>query len=333
MIPYTERSNIVNMNENKKLNKPLSFAPVIIPTLCRYDHLKKCVESLMKCTWAEETEVYIGLDYPLKESHWEGYKKIEQYLNSLKKTHLFKTLHVVIRSTNLGIGPNGNSENLRDIAFKNHDKLIFTEDDNIFSPSFLVFINEGLEKFRDDSSVFAINGYRHFYDVKFMNNNFYRQNVDFSAWGYGIWRDRYYKLKEASNSKYWRLKAINPLNWFRIYKNGWNRVLGFISLVYKTKVLFDNEKSVYIAINNMDVIMPKESMVRNLGWDGSGEHCKTVDKNLIVSHITQPIYTHTTFDYKGNGKEYYKENKKIYVNQSYGRISFKDLLKNIIQRF
>lgn len=59
----------------------------------------------MKCTWAEETEVYIGLDYPLKESHWEGYKKIEQYLNSLKKTHLFKTLHVVIRSTNLGIGP------------------------------------------------------------------------------------------------------------------------------------------------------------------------------------------------------------------------------------
>lgn len=41
-----------------------NFAPVIIPTLCRYEHFKECLESLSRCTWAEKTEVYIGLDYP-----------------------------------------------------------------------------------------------------------------------------------------------------------------------------------------------------------------------------------------------------------------------------
>ena len=51
----------------------ITFAPVIIPTLCRFEHFNRCIESLSKCTWAEYTEVYIGLDYPAKESHWGGY--------------------------------------------------------------------------------------------------------------------------------------------------------------------------------------------------------------------------------------------------------------------
>lgn len=40
------------------------YAPVIIPTLNRYVHLKRCVDSLAKCTHAPDTELIIGLDYP-----------------------------------------------------------------------------------------------------------------------------------------------------------------------------------------------------------------------------------------------------------------------------
>ena len=49
------------MKENIIVN---NLAPVIIPTLCRYDHFKRLMESLNKCTWADKTDVYIGLDYP-----------------------------------------------------------------------------------------------------------------------------------------------------------------------------------------------------------------------------------------------------------------------------
>ena len=52
------------------------YAPVLIPTLCRYDHFIRCLESLKKNTWAKYTEVYIAVDYPAKESHWDGYKRI-----------------------------------------------------------------------------------------------------------------------------------------------------------------------------------------------------------------------------------------------------------------
>lgn len=52
------------------------YAPVLIPTLCRSDHFIRCLESLKKNTWAKYTEVYIAVDYPAKESHWDGYSSL-----------------------------------------------------------------------------------------------------------------------------------------------------------------------------------------------------------------------------------------------------------------
>lgn len=67
-----------------------NYAPVIIPTLCRDVHFKRCLESLEKCTAAEYTDVYVGLDYPAIEKHVEGWKKIDGYLNP-KNTEEYAT--------------------------------------------------------------------------------------------------------------------------------------------------------------------------------------------------------------------------------------------------
>ena len=59
----------------------MKYAPVIIPTLCRYEKFVQCMESLRKNSWAKYTEIYVAVDYPSKESHWEGYNRICEYLN------------------------------------------------------------------------------------------------------------------------------------------------------------------------------------------------------------------------------------------------------------
>ena len=98
------------MNEN--------LAPVTIPTLCRYEHFKRCIESLSRCTLADKTEVYVALDYPAKESHWDGYNKIKDYLLSHKEDNLgFKKLIVIQRSRNYGLGEEGNIMTLRKEIF------------------------------------------------------------------------------------------------------------------------------------------------------------------------------------------------------------------------
>ena len=73
------------------------YAPVIIPTLNRYEHLKNCLESLSKCSGAENTEVYIGLDYPSRSEHLSGYKKIRDYLDNCGDLG-FKKLTVIKRA-------------------------------------------------------------------------------------------------------------------------------------------------------------------------------------------------------------------------------------------
>ena len=52
--------------------KSKSMYPILIPTLDRYEHFKKCIESLAKNTHANKTELVIGLDYPPSEKYMDG---------------------------------------------------------------------------------------------------------------------------------------------------------------------------------------------------------------------------------------------------------------------
>jgi hypothetical protein len=164
----------------------------------------------------------IALDYPFKEEHYDGYNKICTYLETISG---FKNVVIIRRETNHGTSRN--SHEARKIIFEKYDRFIFSEDDNVFSPNFLEFINKGLEKFKDDSSVLAICGYRHLYNIKHNDNNFFRQNVDFSAWGYGVWRDRYEKYQALLTPQYFRHSFHNPLNVIRVWRNGLNRLRQF----------------------------------------------------------------------------------------------------------
>lgn len=47
---------------------------------------------------------------------------------------------------------------------KRFDRYISTEDDNEFSPNFLVYMNKGLELYKDDPKVLAICGYSYPFD-------------------------------------------------------------------------------------------------------------------------------------------------------------------------
>ena len=62
------------MEDNNKY-KTIRTA-ILVPTLCRNKHLEKCLNSLMKNQWAQYVDLYIGLDYPAKDSHWPGYQEI-----------------------------------------------------------------------------------------------------------------------------------------------------------------------------------------------------------------------------------------------------------------
>ena len=293
------------------------FAPIVIPTLCRYEHFVKCVKSLQANTHADKTTLIIGLDYPLKEIHKDGYYKISKYLETLDG---FGSIIIFKRPVNYGARKN--SQELRDFAYSKWDRLIFTEDDNVFSPNFLEYINMGLEMFEHDRNIYAINGYKHFYDIKYTTNNYYRQNVDFSAWGCGLWRDKDLLSIKTCSKKYFLKALFNPFKLIKVLRNGNNRTIELIEYAFNYNgYINDCVRSVYMAIEKKDVIMPTISKVKNIGWDGSGLHCKTNNPILVSEHSLQTIDDQKYYDYVGDGLSYYKENHDIYVKNSYGKIT------------
>lgn len=79
------------------------YAPVIIVTLDRVEHFKRCLESLEECTGAENTDVYVALDYPPSEKYIAGWEKNNVYISEKETNHHFKSFHVLRRERNYGI--------------------------------------------------------------------------------------------------------------------------------------------------------------------------------------------------------------------------------------
>ncbi len=307
------------------------FAPVIIPTLCRFSHFKVCIESLMNCTHSEKTDVFIGLDYPAKEEHWEGYKKIYSYLKKLETNNKFKSLTIIKRNHNFGFGKNGNSANLRKYVLEKYDRYIYSEDDNQFSPAFLDFMNKCLTKYEDDKTVFAVCGYRHFFEFRYGDNTFFRQNIDFNAWGYGSWKNRINET-EGLNAL-WFKKRLNRQSFNKIrLSNGNDRAFHFVSFAYSSNELLfsDIVLSIYIFLEGFDVIMPRISMVRNLGMDKSGENFHNIDSKTTQRYNDQEIFMQPIFELVGDGFDYYETNRKVYKKEGLGNFSNLILIKKLV---
>ena len=164
----------------------VQYAPIYIPTLCREKHFILGVESLKKNGWAKYTDVYIGLDYPAKESHWEGYRKICDYLEN-GDFSAFASFHVIKRTKN--IGSLSNIDSTRDLLMEMYDRWIMAEDDIEFAPVFLEFMNKCLDYYENDPDVFAVNGYS--YPISYCHSegsNVFKQYATVSEWGIGYWK-------------------------------------------------------------------------------------------------------------------------------------------------
>lgn len=262
------------------------FAPVIIPTLCRINHFKRCLDSLNSCEGADFTDVYIAVDYPAKESHVAGWKAINDYLDNFESR--FKSLTIIRRDRNYGLGKNGNSDTLLQELKTKYDQYIFSEDDNEFSPNFLLYVNSNLEKYRNDPNVMFICGYNYPISIKNYQHDTY-VSYQFSAWGYGAWFAKrelvmyggldFYKNCFKSWRTLWRIFSSEP------------RMINVaLQLIHENRAAGDSTSVLYQIANKKVSIFPVLSKVRNWGLDMSG-FSKVSKPELLTQEIdTQKEY-------------------------------------------
>lgn len=267
-----------------KNSEELIYAPVLIPTLNRYDHFVRCLESLEECTGAEKTDVYVALDYPPSEHYREGWKRIDAYLHEKENNNGFNHLIVYRRETNYFFSGKGNlTTAIKDLP-ECIDRYIISEDDNIFSPNFLEYVNDGLEKFENDPNCLAVCGYN-YQGVKLngYNYNCYLSR-EYSAWGVGFWKKKREKLEYIFKIDYAKFIMSKWENIWKLYKNE-PRLLNTILLNLDCGKIFGDTMLVsYQYLNNKYSLFPKTSKIRNMGFDGTGTSIFEVD-NSYMSQI------------------------------------------------
>lgn len=263
------------------------YAPVAITTLNRFEHFKRCIESLEKCTGSEKTTVFVALDYPPSDKYIEGWGKIDNYLKAKEIKNNFKQMVVYRRDHNYGVCKEGDNFEilLADVSSK-FDRYILTEDDNEFSPNFLEYMNKALEKFYDDERINLVCGYN--YQMKFpemYHNNFYLTKHG-CPWGTGHWVHKTKPIKD-----YYRIDKLREIirddKQYKIIKNRAPHSLrSMITMIKKKAIYSDAIIGMYAALYDKYCVLPRESLVRNWGNDGTGEH--NPKKNLE----TERYYSH-----------------------------------------
>lgn len=243
------------------------YAPIVVFAFNRLDSLHSTIESLLTNTEAKDSHLFVFVDGPRKEKESEQ-EKVEQVQEYVKSICGFKTTTYSFHEVNKGLGPSiieGVSK-----VVSEYGKVIVLEDDLIVSSNFLSFMNQGLDKYWNESQVFSICGYSNKVNVP----TGYQADTYFcprsSSWGWATWKDRWESVD-------WKLK---PWESYKKYSRNFNQWGG--SDCWDMLEGWHNGKNKSWAIRfcfaqflqNKFSLFPVISKVNNNGFDGQGTNCK-----------------------------------------------------------
>lgn len=254
------------------MNNP---APVILFVFNRPNHTEQTIESLKKNRDAENTVLHIFSDGPRDESDVSEVEQVRKYVHSVDG---FGKIDIREQSENWGLRNSvisGVSEILNE-----YDAVIVLEDDIVTAPGFLTYMNRSLEKYRDECTVWSIAAHSPEVAVpeSYQWDNYAAPR--FSCWGWGTWRDRWEQVDWEYDDYEKVLEDKGTLN--RFLRGGEDRkyILDLMraGTVESWAAVFD----FFHFLNDAVCMHPVQSLVRNIGIDGSGVNCgKEIEKNKI----------------------------------------------------
>lgn len=156
-----------------------------------------------------------------------------------------------------------------------HEAVIVLEDDCVPSVSFGNYMEQCLEKYEDNQRVWCIGGFndpvkldRDEYDVYGCGRT--------SSWGWGTWRDRWKKFS-FDNDILKRLKSSGEKSVdLATWGNDCEQMI--LETIAGRGDVWDAYWSLQMIENNGICVLPYESLIRNIGFDGSGVHCGASDR-------------------------------------------------------
>lgn len=256
------------------------LSPIILFVYNRPKHTRRTLAALEKNELARDSILYIYSDGPRTADDIPMVNKVRAIIR--EPLH-FKEIIFIERKSNYGLAQNiikGVSE-----VIKKHGKAIVFEDDLESAPYALRYFNEALSLYEKEEKVMHISGYMYpVEDTSKLTESFFFRAI--SSWGWATW-DRAWKHFDPDIESLTKDFNKEKIKRFSIDKkeNFWKQVK-----LYKAGKINSWAIRWYLSVFNQDglSLYPRESMIRNIGMDGSGTHTHEGDM-YKVELATSPV--------------------------------------------
>lgn len=253
----------------------MQYAPIALFTYSRADHTQRAVESLLQNAEASASDLFIFSDGPKTEEKRAAVEENRRYIHSIVG---FNSITIIEREKNWGLA-NSLIAGITEVISQ-YGKVIVVEDDLILSPYFLKFMNEGLEKYENEDKVGAISAFVPPVDEKLPETFFLTY---FECWGWATWKREWDSLNTDVRYLLRRMrfhkKKFDVGGHAGCYGNLYCQKVGLVDSWYVQfyATLFINDKL---------ILYPGQSLVENIGLDGTGTHCSTEQKEKFAVRVS-----------------------------------------------
>jgi hypothetical protein len=251
------------------------FAPIALFVYNRPKHTGRTLKFLQQNELAAETRLFIFSDGAKTKQDEE---KVAEVRALIKQTEGFKSVEIIQRKENMGLADSiiaGVTKLVED-----YQQVIVFEDDLISSPHTLTYFNEALNRYRLEEKVMHIGAYMYpLKDNTLPDSFFYRAAT---SWGWATW-DRAWKHFEPNIDALMDQFDSRKKGDFSIDQN-----MNFWKQMQEFKSGRNNSWAIRwyasIFLKSGLTLNPAQSLVNNIGHDGSGIHSGTNDiYNVIIN--------------------------------------------------
>lgn len=260
-------------------------APIILFVYARPQHTQQTLAALSANSLASQSDLIIFSDEALDEAHRDAVADVRTLC---RQATGFRSVEIILRNENYGLARNI-IEGLTEISHR-YDQFIVLEDDIVTSPGFLTFMNQALQMYANEPGVWHISGWNYPISPIGLPESFLWRTMN--CWGWATWSNRWQHFSKNPTAliNNWDANMIRAFNldnsyafWDQVIANQEGKLNTWAVFWYAT--LFQRKG---LCLN------PTRSLVHNIGFDASGEHCTTSDpfSSVLANEIDlegQPI--------------------------------------------
>lgn len=287
------------------------LAPIILFTYNRPWHTRQTVEALKKNELATQSDLIIFSDAPKNTQAEQSVQEVREFLRTIDG---FNSVKIIERNENWGLAKSI-IDGVTDVV-NEYGRVIVLEDDIVTSPFFLSFMNDALKFYKDYEKIWHISGWNYPIKSDDLSDVFLWRVMN--CWGWATWQNKWRYFQKNPQAL---ISNFSKSDIYRFDLDGsgifWSQVLDNMNDKLNTWAIFWYAtifKAGGLCVN------PSVSYVRNIGLDGSGQHCgessqqteRVLSKNKKVSFISDTIELELAVK---RIKEYYRKQNKTLIQR------------------